>query len=243
MGASLKDFDRLTLRIDADGPVGGIVSEATNTGGVRGYVKNPHAEAPPREDAKFDVAAIVGGGMFNVIRESGFELGLHRDPYVGSVPIVSGEIAEDLAYYLARSEQIPSAVLLGVLLQNTEPYVAASGGVMIQMMPGVNENIVTMIEDTVSRAPHVTSMIKDGATPEDLLTAALGIIDFEVLGEKEVRFECTCSQEKALAMVAALGEPEIESMIAEDKGATMNCGFCNETFVLTEDDLNGLLNN
>lgn len=241
MGASLKEFDRLTLRIDSDGPVGGIIAEANNKGGVRGYVRNPGAELPPRSDGKFDVSGIVGQGMFHVIRESGFELGLHREPYIGSVPITSGEIAEDLAFYLAKSEQIPSAVLLGVLLQKDEPFVTASGGVLIQMLPGANDHIVTMIEDTVLRAPHITSVIKEGATPEDLLRMAVGIIDFEILGENTVAFECACSPEKAVAMVAALGKTEVAAMLEEDEGAVMTCGFCNETYQLNEEDLKAIL--
>ena len=241
MGASLKEFDRLTVRIDSDGPIGGIIAEANNNGEVRGYVREPDAELPPTATGKFDVSGIVGKGMFYVIRESGFDIGLHRDPYVGSVPVTSGEIAEDFAYYLAKSEQIPSAVLLGVLLQNTEPFVTAAGGVMIQMMPGVNDHIVTMIEDTVARAPHLTSVIKDGATPEDLLKLTLGEIDFEILDERPVAFKCNCSSERALSMIAALGRNEVESMIADDKGAVMTCGFCNETYRLQENDLREIL--
>ncbi len=243
MGASLKDFDRLTLRIDSDGPIGGVVSEANNMGGVRGYVRNPLAELPPKDNGKFDVAGVVGNGMFHVIRESGFDLGLHREPYVGSVPIQSGEIAEDLAFYFAKSEQIPSAVLLGVLLQRSEPFVSASGGVLIQMMPGVNDHIVTMIEDTVAHAPHLTSMIKDGATPEDLVRLVLGVIEFDVLGEKEVAFRCTCSIERAFTMVEALGRDEVGAMLQEDEGAVMTCGFCNETYRLDGADLEKILEN
>ncbi len=241
MGASLKDFDRLTVRIDSDGPVGGIIAEANNTGSVRGYVRNPEAELPPRADGKFDVSGLIGQGMFYVMRESGFDLGLHREPYTGSVPITSGEIAEDFAFYLAKSEQIPSAVMLGVLLQNAEPFVMAAGGVMIQMMPGVNDHIVTMIEDTVARAPQLTSVIKEGATPEDLLRLTLGIIDFEILGERDVEFKCTCSPERAVSMIAALGPVEVAAMLDEDKGAVMTCGFCNETYRLDENDLRLIL--
>ena len=241
LGASLKVFDRLTVRIDADGPIGGIIVEANNSGDVRGYVRNPEADLPPKPDGKFDVSGVVGSGMFYVMRESGFELGLHHEPYVGSVPITSGEIAEDFAFYLAKSEQIPSAVLLGVLLQNTEPFVTAAGGVMIQMMPGVNDNIVTMIEDTVGRAPHLTSVIKDGATPEDLLRIVLGIIDFEILDEKPVAFKCSCSFERAVSMISALGHDEVSSMLEEDKGAVMTCGFCNETYKLGETELKNIL--
>jgi molecular chaperone Hsp33 len=241
LGSSLKDFDRLTVKIEASGAVEGIVAEANAEGKVRGYVRNPQAERPTRDNGKFDVSGIIGDGMFHVIRESGFDIGLYREPYYGSVPIVSGEIAEDFAYYLAKSEQIPSAVLLGVLLQNSEPFVRASGGVMLQMMPGANEHVITMIEDTVAHAPHLTSVIKEGATPEDLARLALGIIDFEVLEEKTIEFKCNCSFERAVVLISSLGREEVESMLAEDGGATMTCGFCNETYRLNEEDLNKIL--
>lgn len=241
LGSSLKDFDRLTVKIESDGAVEGIVAETVADGKVRGYVRNPQADLPPREDGKFDVRGIIGKGMFYVIRESGFELGLHREPYVGSIPITSGEIAEDFAYYLMKSEQIPSAVLLGVLLQPEEPFVHCAGGVMIQMLPTANENIAVMIEDTILHAPKLTDAIKDGATPEDLLKMTLGIIDYEILGENEVRFECNCSFERAVQLISSLGKEEVASMLAEDKGATMTCGFCNEVYTLDADDLQKIL--
>jgi molecular chaperone Hsp33 len=241
LASSLKEFDRLTVKIDAEGAIEGITAEANAEGRVRGYVRNPAAELPLKPDGKFDVGGIVVGGMFHVIRESGFDIGLHREPYHGSVPIVSGEIAEDFAYYLAKSEQIPSAVLLGVLLQNAEPFVAASGGVMLQMMPGANEHLITMIEDTISHAPHLTSVINDGATPEDLARLALGEIDFEILEEKDIEFRCNCSFERAVSLITSLGKTEVEAMLREDKGATMTCGFCNETYSLDETNLKEIL--
>ena len=241
LGSSLKEFDRLTVKIECDGVVGGITAEATADGKVRGFVKNPLAELPPNGNGKFNVAGIVGNGMFYVIRESGFDIGLHREPYIGSVPIVSGEIAEDFAYYLAKSEQIPSAVMLGVLLQNNEPFVKASGGVMIQIMPGANEHLITMIEDTIRHAPHITSVISEGATAEDLVKLALGEIDFEILEEREIRFECNCSFKRAVSLISALGREEVASMLAEDKGAEMTCGFCNELYTLNENDLQEML--
>lgn len=242
LGATLKDYDRLTVKVEGDGPVGGITAEATPDGKVRGYVKNPDAELLIRPDGKFDVSGIVGSGMFYVIRESGFDIGLHREPYIGSVPIVSGELAEDFAYYLAKSEQIPSAVLLGVLLRNVEPFVMASGGVMVQMMPGANEHIITIIEDTIAHAPHVTKLVNEGAGPEDLIKMALGEIDFEIMEEREVEFRCTCSMERAIGMVEALGPVEVASMLEEDKGAVMSCGFCNEIYQLDEGHLKAILN-
>lgn len=241
LGATLKDFDRLTVRLDCDGPVGGITAEANLHGEARGYVKNPDVEVPARDDGKFDVGAIVGKGMFYVIREAGFDIGLHRDPYVGSVPIVSGEIGEDFAYYLAKSEQIPSAVLLGVLLQNTKPYVTAAGGVLVQMMPGANEHLITMIEDSIAHAPHVTSLVREGAGPKDLLRMALGEIDFEVSDEKPVSFKCNCSMERAIELITSLGRGEVESMLREDNGAVMSCGFCSEIYQLDELHLRGIL--
>jgi molecular chaperone Hsp33 len=241
MAATLKDFDRLSTKIECSGPIGGIIAEATLDGSVRGYVKNPEAELPPSENGKFDVSGLIGEGTFYVMRESGFDIGLHRDPYVGSVPIVSGEIGEDFAYYLAKSEQIPSAVMLGVLLHNSAPYVRASGGVLVQMMPGANEHIITMIEDTIAHAPHVTSVINEGATPLDLARLALGGIDFEVLDERDVEFRCNCSMDRARTLIAALGRTEVESMIADDKGAVMSCGFCSEVYQLDEDDLQKML--
>lgn len=241
MAATLKDFDRLTVKMECDGPIGGIVAEGTVDGYVRGYLKNPDADTPSREDGKFDVAGIVGGGMFYVIREAGFDIGLHRDPYVGSVPITSGEIAEDFAYYLAKSEQIPSAVLLGVLLGNSEPYVQASGGVLVQMMPGANEHMITMIEDTIAHAPHLTSIINKGATAEDLARLALGPIGFEVLDRRNVQFRCNCSMERARTLIASLGHIEVRSMLDEDQGAVMSCGFCSEVYQLDEDDLQNIL--
>ncbi|MEP7212938.1 MAG: Hsp33 family molecular chaperone HslO [Acidobacteriota bacterium] len=242
LGATLKDFDRLTVKVEGDGPVGGITAEATQDGKVRGYVKNPDAELLIRDEGKFDVSGIVGKGMFYVIRESGFDIGLHREPYVGSVPIVSGELAEDFAYYLAKSEQIPSAVLLGVLLSSNAPFVMASGGVMVQMMPGANEHIVTMIEDTIAHAPHVTTLVNEGATPVDLIKMALGDIDFEIMEERDIEFQCSCSMERAIGMIAALGPNEVASMLTEDKGAVMSCGFCNEVYQLDEEHLQAILN-
>ena len=241
LASSLDEFDRLTVKIECRGAVEGIIAEANADGKVRGYVKNPGAELPPKADGKFDVAGIVGSGIFHVFRESGFEVGLYREPHHGSVPLVSGEIAEDFAYYLAKSEQIPSAVMLGVLLQNTAPFVRAAGGVIIQMLPGVNGHLITMIEDTIRHAPHLTSIIDENTLPQDLLKLALGEIDFEILDEKPVEFKCNCSMERAESMIASLGKAEVESMLAEDRGATITCGFCNENYKIDEPQLREIL--
>ena len=234
LGAGQKEFDRLTVRVECNGPVRGITAEANARGQVRGYVRNPEAHAPYNERGKFDVRAVVGQGMFYVTRESGYDVGLYRDPYRGSVPLVSGEVAEDFAFYLTKSEQIPSAVLLGVHLQPEAPYVSAAGGVMIQMMPGASERTVAAIEASVNGMPQATMLIRDGASPEDLLRAALGDVEFEVLDEKPLSFACSCSYERAVSMISSIDRAELESMLREDKGAVMTCHFCNETYRLDE---------
>lgn len=244
LGSSLKELDRLTVQIVGDGTIGGITAEANANGVVRGYVRNPEATAPLNQNGKLDVRAVVGEGMFYVTRESGYEIGLYTEPYRGAVPLVSGEIAEDFAYYLTKSEQIPSAVMLGVLMRasdETETYVAAAGGLMIQIMPGANESTVAAIESSVSRTPQTTAMIREGLSPAELLRTALGEIEFEILGEQPVRFACSCSYERAISLISSIDRTELESMLREDKGAVMNCHFCNETYRLDESQLAGIL--
>jgi len=245
LGSSLKELDRLTVQITGDGPIGGITTEANASGQVRGYVRNPQADAPLNQNGKLDVRGVVGDGMFYVTRESGYDVGLYLEPYRGSVPIISGEIAEDFAYYLTKSEQIPAAVMLGVLMRaneaNDAPYVAAAGGLMIQMMPGASEKTVAAIEESVSRAPQVTKLISEGARPTDLLRTALGSMEFEVLDERPIEFACTCSHERAVSLVSSIDRNELEAMLREDKGALMTCHFCNETYRIDEATLEKML--
>ena len=237
LGAGQKEFDRLTVQFECAGPVRGITAETNAHGQVRGYVREPLADAPLNAQGKFDVSAVVGGGMFYVTYESGFDIGLYREPYRGSVPIVSGEIGEDFAYYLAKSEQIPSAVMLGVLVrarESGELYVEAAGGLMIQVMPGADSAAVAAIESSVSRTPHTTALIREGARPVDLLRTALGEVPFEVLEERGVGFNCTCSYERAASLVSSIDDAELEAMLREDKGASLTCHFCNETYRIDE---------
>lgn len=241
LGSSLKELDRLTVQIVGNGPIGGITAEANARGQVRGYVKNPEADAPYNEQGKFNVSAVVGEGMFYVMRESGYDIGLYRDPYRGSVPLVSGEIGEDFAFYLLKSEQIPSAVMLGVHLQREQPYVTAAGGLMIQIMPGADEKTVAAIEASVSRTPQVTQMIREGASPTDLLRRALGSLDFELLDERSVSFSCPCSYERAVSIISSIERAELEAMLREDGGAVMTCHFCNESYRLDEAALEQIL--
>jgi molecular chaperone Hsp33 len=244
LGASLKELDRLTTQIVTEGPVGGITAETNAHGEIRGYVRNPDAEAPLNGHGKLNVSEIVGKGTLYVIRESGYSEGLYREPYRGSVPLISGEIAEDFAYYLTKSEQIPSAVKLGVLVHANETerhYVSAAGGIMIQIMPGATEETISAIERSVASTPHTTTLIREGATPVDLLKVALGPLEFQLLEEKPVSFSCTCSYDRAVSIVSSVDRKEVESMLAEDKGAVMTCHFCNETYRLDEEALNNIL--
>jgi molecular chaperone Hsp33 len=241
-GRTFKDLEYVTIRFDCNGPIGGIVAEASAHNTVRGYVKNPLADAPLNARGKLDVSGIVGEGMLHVIREAGFEIGLMKEPYYGSVPIVSGEIAEDLTYYLTVSEQINSAVSLGVFVRSEEERVTAAGGYLIQVMPGAEEETIQTIEKSLSSVPHVTEMIRDGADAEAILRNALGDVTLNVLDRYPVEFRCKCSYERAVNIVSALGKEEVEDMLVKDNGAELTCHFCNEVYYLDEDALRGILN-
>lgn len=248
LGAGQKEFDRLTVRIECDGPVGSITAEANKFGQVRGYPREARADELVNgdgsyllnEQGKFSVRSIIGEGMLNVSYESGFDIGLYREPYCGAVPLQTGELGEDFAYYLAKSEQIPSAVSLGVLVrarESGETFVEAAGGVMIQVMPGADEQTVAAIESSIGKNLNTTNLIREGARPVDLLRAALGDIQFEVLEENEVGFACTCSYERAASLISSIEAEELETMLREDKGAALTCHFCNETYRIDEPTL------
>jgi len=262
LGSGVKDLEKLTVHFDCEGPIGAIVAQADPYGNVRGYVSNPEADAMEmNERGKFDVRAVVGGGKLYVTRDAGFEIGLMKEPYRGVVPIVSGEIGEDIAYYLAKSEQVNSAVSLGVLMtvegtgdngSSRQPLtaefsldqlrVAAAGGYIVQMMPSSDEKLVAELERNISRAPYATEMVRSGHSPIEMLQEVLGDFDLLVLEEKEPRFHCQCSRERALLIISALGGAEVEDMIDKDNGAELTCHFCNETYELSADELRELLN-
>lgn len=241
LGRTFKDLERLTLQFRCDGPLGGITAEASAHGTVRGYVRNPGADLPVNARGKLDVKGVVGGGTLHVIREAGYEIGLAREPYYGSVPIVSGEIAEDVAYYLAASEQINSAVSLGVFVEPEQGRVVAAGGFLIQVMPGAEPGTVAAIEESAARAPHTTEMIRGGADAEGMLRTALGAVPFEVLGHSPVEFRCTCSRERAIHIVSCLGREEVEDMLEKDRGAELTCHFCSAVYLLDEAALEKIL--
>ena len=255
LGAGVKDLEKITVQFHCDGPIGNIIAQADPQGRVRGYVTNPEADVTVANAmGKFDVRAIVVGGTLYVTRDAGFEIGLYKDAYRGSVPITSGEIGEDIAYYLAKSEQIPSAVSLGVLMSvdrsedDDAPEftldrlrVAAAGGYIIQLMPSADETLIRRIEQTIAGTPPSTEMIRQGYSPEEMLRTALGDVDMEVLGEREPTFYCPCSRERVLQIISALGRQEVEDMLAKDNGAELICHFCNEAYQVTGDELTGLL--
>jgi molecular chaperone Hsp33 len=241
LGAAYKDLEYITLRFECDGPVGGIVAEASALGSARGYVRNPAAHLPPNAQGKLDVKGIVGGGMLRVIREAGFEIGLMKEPYHGSTPIVSGEIAEDIAHYLMVSEQINSAVSLGVFVESERERVTAAGGYLIQALPGAEERAIAAIESAISTAPSVTELIRGGADAAGMLRIALGDLPFDTLETRPVEFRCKCSYERVVQIVTALGREEVQDMLEKDKGAELTCHFCNSVYYLDEDALRGIL--
>ncbi len=241
LGRTFKDLEYLTLKFDCRGLIGGIVAEASAHGTVRGYVRNPAAHLPPNEQGKLDVRGVVGEGMLHVIREVGFEIGLMKEPYYGSVPIVSGEIAEDLTHYLSVSEQINSAVGLGVFVEAEMESVTAAGGYLVQVMPGCEEETIAAVEQALKRAPHVTQGLRGGADAEGMLRAALGDLPFEVLSTAPVEYRCKCSYERAANIVAALGDEEVRDMLEKDNGAELTCHFCNEVYYLDDEALRRIL--
>jgi molecular chaperone Hsp33 len=263
LGSGMKDLEKITVQFHCDGPIGNIIAQADAHGNVRGYVSNPEADAAHENGAgKLDVRSIVGGGTLYVTRDAGFEIGLLKEPYRGMVPIVSGEIAEDFAYYLSKSEQINSAVSLGVLMtvesngneqiEDMPPgashefalerlRVTAAGGFIIQVMPSAQESLAADLELAISRAPHSTEMVRAGLSPTAMLETVLRGYDLRVLGETEPRFTCHCSHERALSIISALGREEVQDMLEKDNGAELICHFCNSTYQIAGEELAGLL--
>jgi len=261
LGSGVKDLEKLTVHFDCEGPIGNIIAQADPHGNVRGYVSNPEADVTSmNERGKFDVRAVVGGGKLYVTRDAGFEIGLMKEPYRGMVPIVSGEIGEDIAYYLAKSEQINSAVSLGVLMMVdgdapgndsleslTSEFsidrlrVAAAGGFIVQLMPSADQSLAAHLEENLSRMPYATDMVREGLSPAEMLRTVLGDIELEVREEKDPHFRCQCSRERALLIISALGREEVEDMIEKDNGAELICHFCNEKYQLSAEELTGLI--
>jgi len=236
MGITLKnDTDLLTITFDGDGPIGGITVTGDSRGHVKGYVKNPSVMLPPSAKGKLDVGGAVGKGILRIIRDTGL-----KEPYVGEVAIRTGEIAEDLTAYFAESEQTPSVVGLGVLM-NHDNTVREAGGFMIQLMPDCPDEVIDVLEAKLSGVTSVTNMLKDGGTPEAILENILGGLDPVMMEKQPAAYRCNCSRERVSKALIALGRSEIEEMISEGKPVTLGCGFCNRSYEFSIDDLRVIL--
>lgn len=234
MSSNLKGDDLLTLRIVGDGPLGAVVVTAGSDGMVRGYVQCPEAD-PPSKNGKLDVGTGIGtNGQLSVTKNMGL-----KDPYTGSIPLVSGEIGEDIAYYYAKSEQIPSVVALGVLV-DTDISVKASGGYLVQAFPGVPEEELAGLEERAQGLPQVSRMVSVGTKPEEILSKLLGP-DFIELDRRPVGFKCRCSRTKTEQILISLGKEELTDMIEQQKGAEVRCHFCGDWYHFSGQELTKLL--
>ncbi|OOC57700.1 Hsp33 family molecular chaperone HslO [Paenibacillus ihbetae] len=234
MGAMLKGDERLSIQVRGDGPIGLIAAESNAIGEVRGYVHNPHVELTNIRPGKMDVAAAVGRtGYIHVIKDLGL-----KEPYRGSVPIISGELAEDFTYYFAASEQTNSAVSLGVLV-SPDYTVASAGGFIIQLLPGITDEEITELERALGAIPPMTEMLEEGLSLEDILKRV--VPDVSILDEMDVKFSCDCTQERVERALISLGRDEIQQMIDEDGKAEVSCHFCNETYTFDVEQLKSVL--
>ena len=232
LAATLKDpNESLTLRVAGDGPLRGIICDADEQGNVRGYVNEPHVDLEPASPGKLNVGAAVGRGMLYVTRQLALQ-GI----YTGSAELVSGEIAEDLAYYLTRSEQTPSAVGLGVRV-GPDGAVVAAGGYMVQLLPATPDADRDRLEENLAKLGSVSLAVERGMTPEEILAAVLEGIDYEVLERRDLHFACRCSRERALGAIALLDDADLAALVEEDHGAELTCHFCNEVYRFTEEEI------
>jgi molecular chaperone Hsp33 len=236
LGAGLKAGQSVMLRVLGNGPIGAIIAQADAEGRVRGYATNPHADLPETARRKLDVGGLVGRrGTLHVTRDLGM-----RSPYHGSAPLVSGEIAEDLAAYLASSEQIPSVVALGVLVDR-DLHVLASGGLCVQALPGASADVVADLEARARRLPPITQLVAEGCTPEEILAAALGGMDSSIGATSPVVFQCRCSRRRVEEMLCGLGVEELEALLAQEGRAEVTCRFCGDRYVLERPEVEALI--
>ena len=233
-GAELTDQEELTIRLLGNGPVGPTIVTAKSDLTVKGYVKNPHIALPPKENGHIDVKKAVGAGWLEVTKDLGL-----KEPYTGQVPIVSGEIAEDIAYYLTKSEQIPSAVGLSVFV-NPNNTIGEASGFMLQALPGASDSLITKTIERINDLPTLSTAFLSGLTPEKLTAMILGD-DCKILEKDEVAFKCDCSKEKYGKILATMKKSQLETMINEDHGAELTCSFCGNKYHYTEDELKTIL--
>ncbi|MDQ0220881.1 Hsp33 family molecular chaperone HslO [Peribacillus cavernae] len=235
MGAMLKGEDKLTIKVEGGGPIGVILVDSNAKGEVRGYVTNPQTHFDLNEKGKLDVRRAVGTeGTLSVVKDIGL-----RDYFTGQVPIVSGELGEDFTYYFVTSEQVPSSVGVGVLV-NPDNTILAAGGFIIQLMPGAEDETISQIEDRLSKIPPISKLIQQGLTPEEILEQVLGDGNVKVLEKMPVEFKCQCSRERIGNALVSLGKAEIRDIIETEGHAEAHCHFCNEKYQFSKCELEEL---
>ena len=235
MGSMMKnETDMLTLQVRGDGPIGGITVTADSKGDVKGYVENSDVMLPPK-NGKLDVGGAVGIGLLQVIKDMGL-----KEPYSGQTILVSSEIAEDLTYYFANSEQVPSSVGLGVLMEK-DNTVKTAGGFIIQMMPFAEDATISQIEENLKHVTSVTELLDKGYTPEQLLEELLGNVGLEITDTMPTRFYCNCSKERVEQAVASVGKKDIQEMINDGKPIEVKCHFCNTAYHYSVEELKNIL--
>ena len=237
MGNMLKEQDSsVTLRVKGDGPLGTVLAVSDSMGNVRGYVENPAVDVPRKSHAKLDVGSAVGpGGTLTVVKDLGL-----KEPYVGSIQLISGEIAEDIAAYFVESEQIPTACALGVLI-SPDQTVRAAGGYLIQLLPGADESVISAIERGVARVGTVSAQLDRGLGPVELLQDVLSDFQLEMLETSPVEYRCYCSRERVSRALISVGASELKSLIQEQGSTDLTCQFCDKVYHFTRDDLESLL--
>lgn len=234
MGAMMKnETDVLTVQVKCSGPIGGLTVTADRSGHVKGYVNNPGVMLPAK-NGKLDVGGALGAGFLQVIKDLGL-----KEPYSSQVVLQTGEIAEDLTYYFASSEQVPSSVGLGVLM-NHDNTVRVAGGFIVQVMPFIDEEVLEKLEDNVKKLSSVTSMLDQGMTPEKMLEVVLSGLDVEVTDTIDASFYCNCSKERVEKALVSIGKKELQSMIDDGKDVEVKCHFCNTAYTYTVQELEEL---
>ncbi len=236
MGVMMKgEKDVLTLQMKGSGPLGGNTVTADSQGNVKGYVDNPDAMLPPNAEGKLDVGGAIGIGILNVIKDMGL-----KEPYNGTVELKTGEIGDDLTYYFATSEQVPSAVGLGVLM-NKDNTVKQAGGFIIQLMPFIDEKIVDRLEEKLANVKSVTSMLDNGYTPEMILEELLGEFGLEITDTVPTQFSCNCDKKRVEKALIGVGRKNLNEMVQDGKTIEVNCHFCNAKYEFTVEELKELI--
>ena len=236
MGVMMKgEKDMLTLMMKGDGPINGVTVTADSKGNVKGYVGNPNVLIPANYAGKLDVGAAIGYGTLTVIKDMGL-----KEPYVSQVPLGTSEVAEDLTYYFAKSEQIPSAVALGVLVDR-DYSIKQSGGFIIQMMPDAPEEIISAIEEKLKVIEPLTTMLDKGMTQEDILNELVGDFDPHILDKIPVEYYCNCSKERVEKALISIGKDEIQDIIENEGSTSLHCHFCNKDYEFSKEELEELL--